>query len=58
MVLSIPTIQIIFKQIYLAHSSDPNACSTGQNGTGSNDNEGVLYILQRRRSEASPLNAI
>ena len=35
----------------------PSMTTSGQGGPGSNDNEGILYILHTSRIEASPSDA-
>ena len=44
-----------FKSTHIWNSSKYYTTTPGQSGTGSNGNEGALYITQNSRTEASTL---
>ena len=44
----------MIEQFYLAHRWDPNSLR----GSGSNENEGVLHILQSSKAGASPSDPV
>ena len=48
----------MIEQFYLIHGTLRGTTDPGRSGPGSNDNEGVFYILQSSRTRASPSDTV